>query len=244
MLNRDNQYLDYCDSIIGQLSEGENLHISLNMTGYNLVLHQLIQEYFLSDLLHREKIKITLQKSVNLLWTYLIPLDLSDEDISILPTEFEGDYITTNNIISLYEGELQVAMLIVKIAILLEDECLLKKANLIASFSKIKEDRFKEDDLTFDLKSGTIGVALLYQTIYFLTNEKLYLERANYWFEKSEQLKQHFLKEKNTSIEQIEQETILAFEAFSNPQDSFWRRFYFLEFDTFLKSNTKSIHVY
>ncbi|MEA5427839.1 hypothetical protein [Arcicella lustrica] len=214
------------------------------MTGYNLALHQLIQEYFLSELFQREKIKTTLQKSVNLLWTYLIPLDLSEDDISILPAEFEGDNIITNNIISLYEGELQIALLFVKIAILLQDERLLKKANLIASFSKIKEDRFKEEDLTFDLKSGTIGIALLYQTIYFLTNEKLYLERANYWFEKSEKLKQLFLKEKNRTIEQIDKETILAFEAFRNPQDTFWRRFYFLEFDTFLKCNTKAKNVY
>lgn len=244
MLNRDNQYLDYCDSIVEKLAEGEILHISLNMTGYNLALHQLIQEYFLSDLLQREKIKTTLQKSINLLWTYLIPLDLSEDDISILPAEFEGDNIITNNIISLYEGELQIALLFVKIAILLQDERLLKKANLIASFSKIKEDRFKEEDLTFDLKSGTIGIALLYQTTYFLTNEKLYLERANYWFEKSEKLKQLFLKEKNRTIEQIDKETILAFEAFRNPQDTFWRRFYFLEFDTFLKCNTKAKNVY
>ncbi|MBB6002509.1 hypothetical protein [Arcicella rosea] len=243
-INHTIEYLDYCHNIVDKLSKGESLLINLNMNGFCQTLHQLIQLYYSSDLSQREEIRQILKRSVAIIWTYLMPLNASEEDSSILPVAFEGDYITTNNIISLYEGELQLAMLLVKIAILLEDECLLKKANLIASFSKIKEDRFKENDLTFDLKSGTIGIALLYQTIYFLTNEKLYLERANYWFEKSEKLKQLFLKEKNTSIEQIDQETILAFEAFSNPQDSFWRRFYFLEFDTFLKSDTKSKNVY
>lgn len=236
MINCENEYLVYCNGILDKLSEGENLHISLNMTGFNLDLHQLVQSYYSSSSSQKQEIKRVLKKSVDILWNYLMPLDLSDEDNSILPTEFEGNILITNNIISFHEGELQIALLFVKIAIVLEDKKLFKAANLIASFSKIKEDKIKEDTLTFDFKNGTIGIALLYQTIYFLTNEHLYSERAYYWYEKSEDLRLVFLEESNVSNSQIDYDTFLAFEAFKNPFDSIWRKSSFLEFEIFLKT--------
>jgi hypothetical protein len=235
MLSRDSEHLDYCNGIVEKLSEGEALHISLNMTGFSLALHQLVQEYYASDSFQKDEIKSVLKRSVDILWNYLMPLDLSDEDNSILPVEFEGDFVITNNIISFHEGELQIALLFVKIAIILEDKKLFKAANLIASFSKIKEDKIKEDTLTFDFKNGTIGIALLYQTIYFLTNESLYLERANYWYAKSESLRLFFLKENNDSNNQIDQDTVSAFEAFKNIQDTIWRKSNFLEFEIYTK---------
>jgi hypothetical protein len=235
MLRRDSEHLDYCNGIVEKLSEGEALHISLNMTGFSLALHQLVQEYYSSDSYQKDEIKSVLKRSVDILWNYLMPLDLSDEDNSILPVEFEGDFVITNNVISFHEGELQIALLFVKIAIILEDKKLFKAANLIASFSKIKEDKIKEDSLTFDFKNGTIGIALLYQTIYFLTNESLYLERANYWYAKSESLRMAFLKEKDDSNNQINQDTVLAFEAFKNIQDTIWRKSNFLEFEIYTK---------
>lgn len=237
MINHDSEYLDYCNDIVKKLSEGENLHIALNMTGFSLDLHHLVQAYYSSGLSQKEEIKETLKRSVDILWNYLMPLDLSNEDNSILPVEFEGDILITNNVISFHEGELQIALLFVKIAIILEDKKLFKAANLIASFSKIKEDKIEEDTLTFDFKNGTIGIALLYQTIYFLTNEHLYVERADYWHEKSEDLKLSFLRKNNNSNNQIDENTILAFEAFKNPFDSIWRRSNFLEFEIFLKSD-------
>lgn len=236
MLNRESEYLDNCNGIVEKLSGGEDLHIALNMTGFSLDLHQLVQTYYSSDLFQRGEIKRILKRSVDILWTYLMPLNTSDEDTSILPVEFEGDILITSNVISFHEGELQIALLFVKIAIILEDKKLYKSANLIASFSKIKEDRFKEDTLTFDFKNGTIGIALLYQTIYFLTKEHEYLERANYWYAKSESLKLFYLKERKDSDNQIEQETVSAFAAFKNPQDSIWRKNNFLEFEIFLQS--------
>ncbi len=236
MLNQENEYLDYCNGIVDKLSKGEPLHIALNMTGFSLDLHQLVQAYYSSDVSQRAEIKRVLKRSVDILWTYLMPLNVSDEDNSILPVEFEGDILITNNIISFHEGELQLALLFVKIAIILEDKKLFKAANLIASFSKIKEDRIKEDTLTFDFKNGTIGIALLYQTIHFLTKEHEYLERANYWYAKSESLRLFYLKGKEDSDNQIEQETALAFETFKNPQDTIWRKNNFLEFEIFLQS--------
>ena len=236
MLNHENEYLHYCNGIVDKLSNGEPLHIALNMAGFSLDLHQLVQSYYSSSSSQKEEIKKVLKRSIDILWDYLMPLDLSDEDNSILPAEFEGDILITNNIISFHEGELQIALLFVKIAIILEDKKLFKSANLIASFSKIKEDRIKEDSLTFDFQNGTIGIALLYQTIYFLTKEHEYLERANYWYAKSESLKLFYLKEKKDSDNQIEQETVFAFTAFKNPQDSIWRKNNFLEFEIFLQS--------
>jgi hypothetical protein len=236
MINPDNDYLDHCNDIVKKLSEGEPLHIALNMTGFSLDLHQLVQAYYSSGLSQKEEIKETLKRSVEILWNYLMPLDLSNEDNSILPVEFEGDILITNNIISFHEGELQISLLFLKIAKILEDKKLFKAANLIASFSKIKEDKIIEDTLTFDFKNGTIGIALLYQTIYFLTNEHQYLERADYWYEKSENLRLSFLGENKDSINRIDQDTILAFEAFKNPFDSIWRRSNFLEFEIFLKT--------
>jgi hypothetical protein len=169
MINQEREHLDYCNSIVEKLSEGENLSISLNMTGFSLDLHKLIQLYHSSEVSQRKEIKRVLKKSVDMLWGCLMPLDLSDEDNSIFPAEFKGDLVFTNNMISFHDGELQIALLFVKIAIILDDKNLFKAANLVASYSKIKEDRFKENTLTFDFKNGTIGIALLYQTIYFLT---------------------------------------------------------------------------
>jgi hypothetical protein len=236
MINHDSEYLDYCNNIVEKLSEGENLHIALNMTGFSLDLHHLVQAYYSSSFSQKEEIKSVLKRSVAILWKYLMPLNVSDEDNSILPVEFEGDILITNNIISFHEGELQIALLFVKIAIILEDKKLFKVANLIAAFSKIKEDKIKEDTLTFDFKNGTIGIALLYQTIYFLTNELLYLKRADYWYEKSEDLRLVFLEVSNDSNNQIDYDTILAFDAFKNPFDSIWRKSNFLEFEIFLKT--------
>lgn len=237
MINQEREHLDYCNSIVEKLSEGENLSISLNMTGFSLDLHKLIQLYYSSEVSQRKEIKRVLKKSFDMLWSHLMPLDLSDEDNSILPAEFKGDLIFTNNMISFHDGELQIALLFVKIAIILEDKNLFKAANLIASYSKIKEDRIEENTLTFDFKHGTIGIALLYQTIYFLTNEDFYLKRANYWYAKSEILKSFFFKENNDSENQIDQDTMMAFGAFKNPQDSFWRKSNFLESEIFLTNS-------
>lgn len=234
MINHESEYLDYCDDIVKKLSKGENLSISLNMTGFSLDLHKLVQLYYSSNLFQREEIKRVLKKSVDMFWNHLMPLDLSDEDNSIFPAEFKGDLVFTNNMISFHDGELQIALLLVKIAIILEDENLFKVANLIASYSKIKEDRIKENTLTFDFKNGTIGIALLYQTIYFLTKEDFYLKRANYWYTKSEILKSFLSKENDDSKNQIDQDTMMAFGAFKNPQDSFWRKSNFLESEIFL----------
>ena len=240
MINHESKYLDYCDDIVKKLSEGENLHIALNMTGFNLDLHQLVQSYYSSSASEREEIKDVLKKSVNVLWGYLMPLDLSNEDNSILPAEVKGDLVFTNNMISFHDGELQIALLLVKIAIVLEDENLFKVANLIASYSKIKEDRIKESTLTFDFKHGTIGIALLYQTIYFLTKEDFYLKRANYWYTKSEILKSFLSKENDDYKNQIDQDTMMAFGAFKSPQDSLWRKSNFLESEIFLADSHKS----
>lgn len=244
MINHDSEYLDYCNSIVEKLSKGESLPIALNMNGFSLILHQLVQSYYSSDSLECEKIKAALKKSVEILWNYLMPLDLSNEDLSILPAAFEGDYVTTNNIISFHEGELQIALLLVKIAIILEDENLFKSANLVGSFSKLKEDKISDEALTFDFKNGTIGIALLYQTLYFLTNENLYLMRANYWYVKSENLRIDFLKENNESNIQIDRQTICAFEAFKNPTDTIWRRNNFLEFEILLKNSKYNLLTY
>jgi hypothetical protein len=233
MINHESEYLDFCNDIVEKFSEGETLHIALNMTGFGLALHQLVQSYYSSGLAQKAEIKRVLKSSVEMLWNYLMPLDLSDEDNSILPVEFESDSIITNNIISFHEGELQIALLFVKIAIILEDKNLFKVANLIASYSKIKEDRIEEDTLTFDFKNGTIGIALLYQTIYFLTNEDQYLTRANYWYIKSENLMMIFLNDNSNN--QIDQEIVFAFEAFTNPTDSIWRKNNFLEFEILSK---------
>lgn len=236
MINYDREYLDYCNGIVKKLSEGENLPIALNMTGFSLDLHHLVQAYYSSNFSQKEEIESILKRSVAILWKYLMPLNVSDEKNSILPVEFEGDILITNNIISFHEGELQIALLFVKIAIILEDKKLFKVANLIAAFSKIKEDRIKDNALTVDFKNGTIGIALLYQTIYFLTNEILYLERADYWYEKSKDLRLAFLEVSNDSNNQIDQDTVMAFEAFKNPYDSIWRKSNFLEFEIFLKT--------
>ena len=236
MINYDREYLDYCNGIVKRLSEGENLPIALNMTGFSLDLHHLVQAYYSSNFSQKEEIESILKRSVAILWKYLMPLNVSDEKNSILPVEFEGDILITNNIISFHEGELQIALLFVKIAIILEDKKLFKVANLIAAFSKIKEDRIKDNALTVDFKNGTIGIALLYQTIYFLTNEILYLERADYWYEKSKDLRLAFLEVSNDSNNQIDQDTVMAFEAFKNPYDSIWRKSNFLEFEIFLKT--------
>ena len=236
MINADREYLDYCNDIVKKLSEGENLPIALNMTGFSLDLHHLVQAYYSSSFSQKEEIESILKRSVAILWKYLMPLNVSDEKNSILPVEFEGDILITNNIISFHEGELQIALLFVKIAIILEDKKLFKVANLIAAFSKIKEDRIKDNALTVDFKNGTIGIALLYQTIYFLTNEILYLERADYWYEKSKDLRLAFLEVSNDSNNQIDQDTVMAFEAFKNPYDSIWRKSNFLEFEIFLKT--------
>ncbi|MEA5461126.1 hypothetical protein VB796_18835 [Arcicella sp. LKC2W] len=244
LLHIENEYLNYCNRILDKLSEGEHLHISLNMTGFNLDLYHLVQSYYSSDYSQQKEIKSVLRKSIDIIWHYLIPLDLSDEDNSILPVEFEGDILVTNNVISFHEGELQTALLFVKIALILEDKKLFKSANLIASFSKIKEERVKEETLNFDFKNGTIGVALLYQTIYFLTHEPEYLERANHWYEKSERLKLFSLQKKATSNYQIDQETIAAFEAFKNPKDTIWRKNNFLEFEIFMRKKNESANTY
>lgn len=231
MINHDSEYLDYCNSIIEKLTEGGTLPIALNMTGYSLVLHQLVQAYYSGDLSQREEIKDVLKRSVDMFWTYLMPLNMSDDDNSILPVEFEGDTLITSNVISFHEGELQIALLLLKIAIILEDKKLFKAANLVAGFSKIKEDKIKEDTLTFDFKNGTIGIALLYQTIFFLTNENQYLIRADYWYLKSEKLVELFKIKNNNAIDQ---ETASAFEAFKNPQNNVWRKRNFLEFEILL----------
>lgn len=237
MINHESEHLDYCKTIVEKLSKGESLPIALNMNGFSLTLHQLVQSYYSSDLRQSDKIKGVLKRSVDMLWKYLMPLDLSKEDNSILPAAFEGNDIITTNKISFHEGELQIALLLIKIAIILEDKHLFKAANLVAAFSKIKEDKIEVSTLTFDLKNGTIGIALLYQTIYFLTNESLYLERANYWFVKSEDLMNSFLRENDDVHNRIEEKTMFAFEAFKNPQNTTWRKENFLEFDTFLGKN-------
>ena len=238
MINHESKYLDYCDDIVEKLLKGEKLSVALNISDFNRSLHHAVQSYFSSGVSQRKEIKVVLKKSVDILCTYLIPLDLSKEEISILPIAFEGsNIILISNKISFHEGELPIALLLIKIAIVLDDKPLFKVANLVASFSKIKEDKIKEDTLTFDLENGTIGIALLYQTIYFLTNENVYLQRANYWYVKSEGLLNSFLKANNDVNNQIDEKTISAFDAFKSPEDTIWRKKNFLEYTIFIKKS-------
>ena len=64
MINHESKYLDYCNDIIRRLSEGENLPIALNMTGFNLNLHQLVQSFYSSDLSQKKQIKVVLKKAL------------------------------------------------------------------------------------------------------------------------------------------------------------------------------------
>ena len=54
MINHGNEYLDYCNDIVKKLSEGEPLHIALNMTGFSLDLHHLVQAYYSSGLTQKD----------------------------------------------------------------------------------------------------------------------------------------------------------------------------------------------
>lgn len=225
IMKNPSSYLSLFTERIKIFQNGGKLEFSLLDLGLCKITHHLIQEYQMTtnDVL-KQIIKKELRKSVHLILSYMMPINFQKMNFTVFPIEVEGEILRTSDKISYSEGDLQVVFLLLKIAILLKDDKLYFLSNITGSVSIYKEKINKDMISSCDFEHGTIGIALLYQTMYLLTNIKFYSVQADYWYSKS--LKILALNPRGQELE-----TVRAFQAFENPENSAWRKFFFLEYD-------------
>jgi hypothetical protein len=227
------KYLDAVNKVFVKIKSGKKIHLSIRHAGFSLVLHQLIQEYYQCPSSQQVVIRKVLIKSIDLILGYLLPINFQKLEFQLLPITINKNTIWVSNTIAYDEGDLQMSFLLLKIAILVKDEKLYHLANMMASVSKIKEIQYSGQFFSPDFKSGTIGIALLYQSMYFLTDVEWYNLQANDWYVKSQILFENRAIQSSDKMKSdfSRTETLEAFKAYENPQNDAWRRKYFLEYD-------------
>ncbi len=227
------KYLDTVNKVLVKIKSGKKFNFSIRHAGFSLVLHQLVQEYYQCPSSQQVTIRKILLKSTDLILSYLLPINFQKLEFQLLPITINKNTLWVSDTVAYDEGDLQMSFLLLKIAILVKDEKLYHLANMMASASSTKEIQFSSQFLSPDFKSGTIGIALLYQSMYFLTDVESYNLQAHDWYVKSQVLLQNGtiqLSDKAKS-DFSRAETLEAFKAYENPQNDAWRRKYFLEFD-------------
>jgi hypothetical protein len=229
------KYLDAVNKIFVKIKSGKKIHFSIRRSGFSLILHQLIQEYYQSPSSQQVLIRKALEKSKDLILSYLLPINFQKLEFQLLPITINKNSIWVSDTVAYDEGDLQMSFLLLKIAILMKDEKLYHLTNMMASVSKIKEIQFSSQFLSPDFKTGTMGIALLYQSMYFLTDIELYNHQANDWYAKSKTLFENttIQSSKKVKLDFSRTETLEAFKAYENPQNDAWRRKYFLEYDRY-----------
>lgn len=223
--------IDYFNVIFSKIKNQE-ISFAMYQSGFCHTLYQLVQEYPKCLPFQKSLIESSLKKSVDFITSYLIPIDFSENNYHIVPIKVLYPNLLKANKKNCYqEGDLQIALLLFRISFVLKDGDLFHLANMIASFSKMRENEDLHETMSIDFKTGTIGVALLYQTIFFLTGLRYYKNQSEYWYLKSKNIQTN-LSESLTGVELSDHhETQRAFEAFENPQNDTWRKLYFLEYD-------------
>jgi hypothetical protein len=199
------------------------IEFTLTDTGFCKALHHLIQEYSTANSDRKILIKEKLEVGTQLMLSYVMPIDFKKMDFSLLPSEVVGNVLTIGKKVSYLEGDLQIALLLLKVSKLFKDEKLQLLSNILGAVSKYKEKVNKNDFTSCEFKNGTIGIALVYQTMFFLNKTEFYNKQANYWYEVSKKI---FEKKPYVNAE-----TTRAFYAFEHPQNDAWRRNVFLEYD-------------
>jgi hypothetical protein len=229
------KYLDAVNKILVKIKSGKKVSFSIRHAGFSLVLHQLIQEYYQNPPSQQVIIRKVLVKSKDLILSYLLPINFQKLEFPLLPIIINRNTLWVNDTIAYDEGDLQIAFLLLKIAIITKDEKLYHLANMMASVSKVKEIQFSSQFLSPDFKTGAIGIALLYQSMYFLTKIELYNQQANDWYVKSKILFENTTIQSSgkVKLDFNRTETLEAFKAYENPQNDAWRRRYFLEYDRY-----------
>jgi hypothetical protein len=222
----------YFNELFYEIKNGQEISLAMYEFGFCDTLYQLIQEYPISTSNQKVLIEESLNKSVNIILSYLMPIDLKNKNTSVFPVSvFYNNLLTTALRDTYIEGDLQISLLLLRISFILKNGNLFSLANMIACFAKTKEKEYTPETMSIDFKTGTIGVALLYQTMFFLTDLEYYKKQAEFWYLNSE----NGLKNMTESMLNINLinylETQRAFEAFNNPQNDTWRRMHFLEYD-------------
>jgi hypothetical protein len=201
----------------------KQIQFTLSDTGFCRALHHLIQEYRIADTDQKVVIRDKLESGIQLILSYVMPIDFKKLNFSLLPSEVMGDMLTIDKRVSYLEGDLQIALLLLKVSKLFKNEKLQFLSNIIGTVSEYKEKVNKNEFISCDFENGTIGIALVYQTMFLLNNAKFYNKQANYWYEISKKI--------FDANPVINAETTRAFYAFEHPQNDAWRRSFFLEFD-------------
>lgn len=226
-MSGNSKYLDYCNEIIYRINENEKITFTIHEFGFTNALHNLVQGYHDCDESQRLIVKETLEKSVDLILSYLMPISFQRKDFTLLPTEVVGNLISTSEKITYSEGDLHIAFLLLKVAILLKNERLFHLANMIGTASVYNNENVESDILTSSFEDRAIGVALIYQSMFFLTNIEFYKSQSEYWYSKMKNQLDDFASE---ILSETLYEIKNAIDSFENPENSVWREKYFLEF--------------
>jgi hypothetical protein len=218
--------------LLCEIESSQEINFTIHEFGFCHSLCELIQDYPTSTDHQKAIIEDYLKESVNIILSYLMPIDLEKKNTSVFPVKVSYGsslFIASRNTYS--EGDLLISLLLLRISFIIKHKNLFRLANLIACFAKMKENEQHIETMSIDFKTGTIGIALLYQTMFFLTDIKYYKNQSDFWYLISENSLKN-LQESEHEINSINYlETQRAFEAFNNPQNDSWRRMHFLEYD-------------
>jgi hypothetical protein len=221
------KYLDYCHETISKIKENEEVKFTIHEFGFTNALHNLVQEYDGCDESQRVIIKEVLEKSIDIILSYLMPINFQRKDFILLPTEVVGNLISTNEKVTYSEGDLHIAFLLLKMAILFKNKKLFHLANMIGTVSEYSIENRESDSLTSSFEDGTIGIALVYQTMFFLTKIKFYKQQSEYWYLAT---KKEFVDFSSKIADNARFNLENAINSFENPENNAWRKKYFLEF--------------
>ena len=219
------KYLDCCCETITKINENEEVKFTIYEFGFTNALHNLVQEYDGCEESQKIIIKEVLEKSIDIILSYLMPINFQRKDFTLLPTEVEGNLISTSEKVTYSEGDLHIAFLLLKIAILFKNKKLFHLANMIGTVSEYSIENRENEGIKTSFEEGTIGIALIYQTMFFLTKIKFYKQQSEYWYFATQKQKNNLSNGINENG-QIEN----AMNSFENPQNNAWRKKYFLEF--------------
>jgi hypothetical protein len=226
-MSNNSKYLVYCNELISKIEDNEEVKFTIHEFGFTNALHNLIQDYYDSDDFQKVAIKQVLEKSIEIILSYLMPINFNRKDFVLLPKEVAGNLISTSEKVTYSEGDLHIAFLLLKMSILFKNKKLFHLANMIGTVSKYSLESRENVSLTSSLEDGTIGIALVYQTMFFLTKIKHYKQQSDYWYSAT---KQELINASSKINDYTLLELKIAIDSFENPDNNAWRKKYFLEF--------------
>ncbi|MCU0467382.1 MAG: hypothetical protein MUF58_02185 [Arcicella sp.] len=227
-MNDFTQYLEQCNKIITNIRLGGKAKFTTDESGLCHSLNLLIRKYTVCSASQKAEIKEVLEEGIQVILGFLMPMNFEKMNFTLLPIEVEDKVILIDEKVTYTYGDLQIALLVLRVSLILKNEKLFHLANMIGMVTKYKEEDFSNTNLSADFRTGTIGVALLYQTMFFLTKIAFYDKLSQYWYKKSKEL---FLESNSNNVFFNKDETIEAIRAFETPQNDSWRNTHFLDFD-------------